>query len=118
MTASETILNVVVVSKTSACITPADGQKLYKAIELALENSDVVTVSFLGVKFLISAYLNTALGQLYSGHTAETLNRRLKITDATNEQLSLIREVLTNAKTYYADPERMDSLRREAMNEA
>lgn len=118
MTASETILNVVAVSRTSACITPADGQKLYRAIELALENSDVVIVSFLGVKFLISAYLNTALGQLYGRHTADTLNRRLKIADVTDEQLSLVREVLTNAKTYYTDPERMDSLRREAMNEA
>ncbi len=62
----EVIINVVKEVGDSICVTDEDGKKVYDVIAEALKNGKKVKISFNGVTDLTSAFLNNAIGKLYS----------------------------------------------------
>ena len=47
------------------CVEAKDGEAVFQAISKALQQEQVVEISFKNVEMLTSAFLNTAIGELY-----------------------------------------------------
>lgn len=88
---------------SSNWIQVADGVKVYEEIVPALKNGDEVTLSFSGRTFVITAFLNAAIGKLYNGQFAETDLARLTYSDTEPADEDKIRRVVENAKIYYSN---------------
>lgn len=92
---------------TNYCVASQDGEAVYSAIREAIEKGNRVRLSFEGVEDLTSAFLNTAVGQLYGEYDAERLKEvMLPPENATLEDLELLKRVVDTAKAFFADPEK------------
>ena len=92
-------------------IQVSDGAKVYDQILPILQAGDAVELSFADRTFVITAFLNAAIGKLYNGQFSEEDLRRLSFaaTEATDEEK--ISRVVANAKLYYKNnPEFRDEL--------
>jgi hypothetical protein len=83
-------------------ITLDDGQGVYDQIEAALSAGEVVELDFSGVAVFASPFFNAAIGQLLRDHSADDLNRLLRITGLNSAGYDVLRRVIENAKRYYA----------------
>jgi Icc-related predicted phosphoesterase len=99
------------------CVASDDGQKVHDRIAAALREGRKVNLSFLNVKSLTSAFLNTAIGQLYSEFTEEEIKGKLSVSDMEQDDLALLKRVVETAKEYFKDREAFDAARREAGEE-
>ncbi|MCD4803205.1 MAG: STAS-like domain-containing protein [Anaerolineales bacterium] len=66
---------------------------------------------------LTSAFLNTAIGQLYRDFTEEKIKSSLSVKHMLPEDKALLKRVTTTAKLYYNDPERMQNSINEILGE-
>lgn len=99
------------------CVASDDGQKVHDRIALALREGWRVTVSFLNVTSLTSAFLNAAIGQLYGSFTEEQIRSLLKVQDIQPDDLALLKRVVETAKQYFKDPKRFQQAVREVLGE-
>ena len=88
------------------CVASDDGQKVYERIDTALRDGQNVIVSFHNVTSLTSAFLNSAIGQLYGSFSAAQIRATLQVKDMMAEDLALLKRVVDTAKEYFKDPER------------
>lgn len=84
-------------------IQVADGAKVYEKIAPVLKNGDEVELSFFGRTFVITAFLNAAVGKLYNGQFTEADLARLTYCDIEPSDKEKIRRVVENAKMYYGN---------------
>ncbi|UBV43255.1 STAS-like domain-containing protein [Deinococcus taeanensis] len=112
---TETI-RIVDVVDTDICVTQADGERVFKRIYSAFQRGSNVVLSFRDVRFIISAFLNPAIGMLYKYYDSRYLNENLKVIDITVDQRAMVREVLRNAKEYYENQAEVNNSLNEAMN--
>ncbi|MBM4046893.1 MAG: DUF4325 domain-containing protein [Planctomycetes bacterium] len=99
------------------CVASDDGQKVYERIAAALKEGRSVTLSFLNVTGLTSAFLNAAIGQLYGSFTEEQIRSMLKVEDIQTDDLALLKRVVETAKQYFRNPKRFERVVREALGE-
>jgi hypothetical protein len=99
------------------CVASDDGQKVYDRIARALKEGRRVTVSFLNVDGLTSAFLNAAIGQLYGSFTAEQIRSLLNVQDMQPDDVALLKRVVETAKQYFKDPGRFQQAVQEALGE-
>ena len=92
------------------CVASDDGQKVYERLNIAFETDRNVVLSFLNVTTLTSAFLNAAIGQLYGQFSEEKIRSLLKVEDAEQDDLALLKRVVENAKQYFRDPERFNQI--------
>nr|VFK40326.1 MAG: protein of unknown function (DUF4325) [Candidatus Kentron sp. SD]VFK45979.1 MAG: protein of unknown function (DUF4325) [Candidatus Kentron sp. SD] len=97
------------------CVASGDGQKVHDRIALALGKDRNVSISFLNISTLTSAFLNAAIGQLYGRFSEERIRARLKVEDAQPDDLALLKRVVETAKQYFKDPARFDQAVRDAL---
>lgn len=89
----------------------ADGIKVYEQIQAVLKAGDSVELSFEGRAFVITAFLNAAIGKLYSGQFSEADLDRLTYVSTEPTDDEKIRRVIANAKLYYKNnPDLRDQL--------
>ncbi len=88
------------------CVASGDGQKVYDRLSTALENERCVVLSFHNITTLTSAFLNSAIGQLYGTFSEEEVRAQLKVEDMEQDDLALLKRVVDNAKLYFKDPEK------------
>ena len=74
-----------------------------------------VVLSFLNVSTLTSAFLNTAVGQLYGEFDENHIRELLKAEDMEAEDRALLKRVVDTAKLYFKDPERFNRAVRETL---
>lgn len=86
-----------------------DGQKVFDLIIKAFSEDKKVTLSFQNIKILTTAFLNTAVGQLYNGFQEEYIKENLKVSAISDSGKVALKRVVDTAKLYYKDP---DALRR------
>lgn len=60
-------------------VTSDKGEKIFEILKTNIENNEETTLDFDGITDLISAFSNTAIGQLYDVADAETLKRLVKV---------------------------------------
>lgn len=93
--------------KSELAVSTEDGEKVFKKINSYLQKNEKVELDFAGISFMITAFLNSAIGSLYSNkaYTSEFLNENLKLENVEKEDLKLFKEVVKRAKEYFANRE-------------
>jgi len=100
-------INIVNTVGDSFCVEAEDGQKVFEMIKKALAENRKVTLSFLNVEMLTTAFLNTAVGQLYRDFPEDEIRENLKVENISQSGLVSLKRVVDRAKLYYKDPEAM-----------
>lgn len=99
------------------CVDAEDGKKVYEVLASFIQHEKPVILSFLNVKMLTSAFLNTAIGALYGDFTEEQIKQFITIEDMQQTDIMLLKRVVDTAKLYYRDPERMERSIEEILEE-
>lgn len=99
------------------CVAIDDGNIVHDRIVALIAEGKTAVVSFAGVKRLTTAFLNAAIGQLYNEYSADQIRHGLRVTDASQDQLRLIKRVVDNAKKFFADPRRGEQVIRDLNGE-
>ena len=102
---------------SSLCVASDDGQKVYKRLTAALKTDRDVSLSFHNITALTAAFLNAAIGQLYGTFSEEEIRFHLKVEDAEQDDLALLKRVVDNAKLYFKDPKRYNQATREVLGD-
>ena len=97
------------------CVASGDGQKVHDRLAATLKQNHHVVLSFLNVSTLTSAFLNTAVGQLYGEFDENRIRELLKVEDMEAEDIALLKRVVDTAKLYFKDPERFNKAARETL---
>lgn len=87
----------------SLAVSSDDGNKIFRIIVPMLRNGETLELDFEGIDIMTSAFLNAAIGQLYSEFKSEQLNSLLKLVNVADEDRSLIKKVIERAKEYFAN---------------
>lgn len=106
-------ISLVETAQTPHCSASEDGQKVYEQILKAFKDGNQVKISFEGVEDLTTAFLNTAVGQLYGIFTDEEIKLKLTVVNYEQEDLTILKRVVDRAKEFFKDP----SLHNEALKE-
>ena len=91
------------------CVSSNDGEKLHEILAARLHANAPVVLSFAGVEDLTTAFLNTAIGQLYGEMDERIIRQNLSVADADNDQLDLLKRVVERAKAFFAEPARFEA---------
>ena len=95
----------------SAAVSDTDGQKVFEKINKALKAGNSVLLDFVNIDMVISAFLNTAVGQLYKeNYSVEFLRSHVKTTNMKKDDWDILATVLKRAKEYYQNPEYREKL--------
>lgn len=114
---TEKTITLTEIAETSICVSSEDGEKVYQKICELLPLTNKVIISFKGVEDLTSAFLNTAIGQLYESFSEEELKNKLTVDHNTSqENLRLLKRVVERAKEYYRDRKPFEEAAQEFMN--
>jgi hypothetical protein len=87
------------------CVSSADGGVVHDEIAARLQNGEDVVISFAGIEDVTSAFLNSAIGQLYGDFGEDEIRRHLRVTDAEVDHLALLKRVVDRAKEFFRAPE-------------
>ncbi|WP_129020479.1 STAS-like domain-containing protein [Edaphocola flava] len=92
-------------------VVTEDGDKVFQLLSHYLIDKETVTLDFEGVDLLTTAFLNSAIGQLYgnSTFTSEFLNTHLKLKNIAPEDKHLFVWVIERAKQYFKDKKGFDN---------
>ena len=82
-----------------------DGQKVFDLIVKAFRDDKKVTLSFQNIEMLTTAFLNTAVGQLYGNFSEDFIREHLEVSDISDSGKVALKRVVDTAKLYYKDPE-------------
>ena len=99
------------------CVDAEDGKEVYNVLASFIQHEKPVVLSFLNVKMLTSAFLNTAIGALYGSFTEEQIKKFIKVEDMQPTDTMLLKRVVDTAKLYYKDPEKMERSIKEILEE-
>jgi len=113
--ADEVKIRVFEIVGSELCVASDDGQKVYEQIAGVLRKGRRASLSFLNVKSLTSAFLNTAIGQLYGEFSEEEIRDNLRVSDLDQDDLALLKRVVDTAKAYFKDPKRFSKVRNEIL---
>lgn len=112
-----TTISVYQIAGGPLCVASGDGQKVFERIKRTIEAGGSVNVSFEDVTAVASAFLNSALGQLYGTFDEECIRSRIKIIDIKRSDLRLLVAVIRTAKVYFKNKEGFDRAIREELGE-
>jgi hypothetical protein len=112
------IINIATAADSKFCTASEDGQKVHDKIVEAIRTGNSVQLSFHGVEDLTSAFLNTAVGQLYGEFAEDELRGKLlPPTGANSDDLLLLKKVVERAKEFFRTPDRYKEATREELGD-
>jgi hypothetical protein len=85
----------------SRALTLEDGDRLHSLIIQPLKTGTIVELDFAGVTDVSTAFLNTAVGQLYAELPPSALRRLLQIANLNESGQRSLEKVLMYARRYY-----------------
>lgn len=96
----------------------AEGVKVYEAIEKQLDNKNKVEVDFSNITMVVSSFLNAAIGKLYGKYSNEEITKYVKVVGLSHDDIELLEEiVIPNAKSFYADQTKIETIEKTVMGE-
>jgi len=104
---SEISISVFNIVGNPFCVDAEDGQKVYVILQKALKEGKKVIISFQNVEMLTTAFLNTAIGQVYRDFSEDVAKNSLSVENLSPEDMIHLKRVIDTAKIYYKDPERL-----------
>ena len=104
--------------KGDIAVSTSDGDIVYNLINDNLKNHQTITVDFSGISIMTTAFLNAAIGQLYSNpiYSDEFLNKYLNLKNVEKEDRILFSEVVKRAKEYFKDKDRFEDSANSVIN--
>ena len=117
MVQKDIAISIFEVVGNSLCVASGDGQKVYDRLAFVLEQGHSAVLSFHNVTMLTSAFLNTAIGQLYGKFDEDQIRASLNVVDMEPDDLVLLKRVVETAKRYFKDPERFDQTIRDVLED-
>ena len=93
--------------KTDFAVTTDNGNKVFNLIDANLSLGDSVEIDFSQIETMTTAFLNSAVGQLYSRekYNSKFLNDHISLIGFKDNHFTLIKMVIERAKEYFADKE-------------
>lgn len=101
-------INVFNVVGNAICVEADDGNKVFSHISTALKAGKKVILSFQNVDMLTSAFLNTAIGQLYRDFSEKEIRDTLSVIQLEGTDRALLKRVVDTAKLFYKDPDSLE----------
>lgn len=86
-------------------VTTDDGNLVFNLLDKSLSNKQAVKLDFSEIIVLTTAFLNAAIGQLYSKYKSEEIAPFLKLINVADEDKILFKKVTERAKEYFANKE-------------
>ncbi len=93
----------------NSCVEAKDGEKVYPLIKQAIDENFKVKLLFSDIKTLTTAFLNTAIGQIYGEFSEEDVKSHLSVDDITNAQAITLKRVIDTAKQFYNNPDALQN---------
>jgi hypothetical protein len=84
-------------------VSTDDGDSIFQTIQSAFKSEQLVNLDFERIHLLTTAFLNAAIGQLYSSYDSIFLNQNLKLSNVADEDKILFLKVVERAKEYFSD---------------
>ena len=103
------MVKVLDIINRDTAVSTDDGQKVFEAVSSHLFQDRKTEIDFNGIQFMTTAFLNAAIGQLYSTFTGDQLKNQLSLTNVAKEDLVLFKKVVDRAKEYFAAKEDFDN---------
>jgi hypothetical protein len=102
--------NIIVkdIISVDTAVSTDNGNLVYKKIVEFLNSGNEVHLDFIGITMMTTAFLNAAIGQLYSTYTGEQLNKLLKLVNVADDDKILFKKVIDRAKQYFANKKDFD----------
>ncbi len=110
-------INIINIVGSSFCVEAEDGEKVFVLINRLLSDHKKVMLSFLNVEMLTTAFLNTAVGQLYGKFTEDQIRENLSVKDLSASGAVSLKRVVETAKLYYKDPGAMERSMNDILDE-
>ncbi|EAI7262555.1 DUF4325 domain-containing protein [Campylobacter lari] len=101
----------------SQCILSEDGEKVFAEIKKVLETEDKVVLSFKDINILTTAFLNSAIGNLYNDFREEYIKEKLSVENMKDEDKAMLKRVTDNAKNYYKNSGKISQSIKEILEE-
>lgn len=114
---NEITIKIFQVVGSSVAVSSGKGDEIFKLIDKALQNELTVNIDFGDIKILTTAFLNAAIGQLYSKYKSEELIQSLNLLNISDSDKVLLKKVTDRAKEYFADKENIDEIIKEAIDD-
>lgn len=99
------------------CTLPEDGDKVFNSLKRALEENKKIVISFQNVEKLTTAFLNNAIGKLYKDFGEDKIKQNLSVENITESGKVRLKRVVTNAKNYFKNPDKMRESIKEILGE-
>ena len=84
----------------NSAIRVDDGTRIYQKIDAAISNGRSITLDFQSIDLIIPAFLNAAIGQLYSKYSDENLNSKIELKNIKPEDDRLIKKGIERVKEF------------------
>ncbi|GAB4233135.1 MAG: hypothetical protein Tsb0034_06210 [Ekhidna sp.] len=97
-------------------VSTDDGQKVFDLLQKNIASHKSAVADFSEINIMTTAFLNAAIGQLYSQFTSEELNKYLKLVNVADEDKILFKKVVDRAKQYFEDQKSFDSAVNSGLN--
>ncbi len=103
-----------VINSNIAVATDA-GDKVFNELVTVFDSGAKISLDFAGISIISTAFLNAAIGQLYSQgkYTSEFLNSSLKLVNIQPEDKPLFVMVVNRAKEYFANKKNFEGFAHE-----
>ncbi|MBP9742521.1 MAG: STAS-like domain-containing protein [Burkholderiales bacterium] len=102
-------INIYNAIGSSFAMEASDGQLIYDKITKLFDEQKSIMLDFQNIEMITSAFLNTAIGQLYGKYDAVFIKRNLSVENMLPEDMVLLKRVVDTAKLFYSDPERLQN---------
>ena len=110
-------INIFSIVGQKDCTLPEDGDKVFSSIQRVLKENKKVLISFKNVEKLTTAFLNNAIGKLYGEFEEDKLKQSLSVEDISDSGKVRLKRVVTNAKNYFKNPDKMKESIKEILGE-
>ena len=94
-------IRVQEIINSSAAVTPDAGEILYDKILDNLKKETETYIDFANINYLTSAFLNSAIGQLYESYTRDQLNHYLHVLNLSDNDLKIFKKVTNRARHFF-----------------
>ena len=112
-------MNIIIkdIIKTNFAVSTEDGNSIFILLEENFSKDKEVVLDFSGITLMTTAFLNSAIGQLYSldKYPSSYLNEKLKLINVEEHDKPLFSLVVKRAKEYFANRQNFEKNSEEAI---
>lgn len=91
------------------CVDAKDGEAVYLLVKQSIEEKAKVKLLFSDIKTLTTAFLNTAIGQVYRDFSEDKVKAHLLVDNISKSQAITLKRVIDTAKEFYKNPEALQN---------